>query len=206
MLADEDVKAPNIFERAKEEIEAVTHVGKIHPFGKETHGKRDDINENTPLDDVKAPNVFERVKEEFEALVETVHHKKGSQTHVDERDHSDKEQAKHDKPENGVKAPNLIERAKEEIGAILHHDKSSNHHHKETHGKNNDIDETTPLNEVKAPNVFERAKEEIEAIVGTIHPKIGSNDSGSELKEGGFRHCLGVGLEKVCHPWGSKRD
>lgn len=109
--------------------------------------------------------------------------------------------------ENGVKAPNLIERAKEEIGAIFHHDKSSNHHHKETHGKNNDIDETTPLNEVKAPNVFERAKEEIEAIVGAIHPKIGSNDSGSEPKEeGGFRHCLGMGLEKVCHPWGSKRD
>ncbi|KAK8343424.1 hypothetical protein V6Z11_A07G013500 [Gossypium hirsutum] len=205
-MINEDVKAPNIFERAKEEIEAVIHVGKIHPFGKETHGKRDDINENTPLDDVKAPNVFERVKEEFEALVETVHHKKESQTHVDERGHSDKEQAKHDKPENGVKAPNLIERAKEEIGAIFPHDKSSNYHHKETHGKNNDIDETTPLNEVKAPNVFERAKEEIEAIVGTIHPKIGSNDSGSELKEGGFRHCLGMGLEKVCHPWGSKRD
>lgn len=85
MLADEDVKAPNIFERAKEEIEAVIHVGKTHPFGKETHGKRDDINENTPLDDVKAPNVFERVKEEFEALVETVHHKKESQSRVDER-------------------------------------------------------------------------------------------------------------------------
>ena len=81
MLADEDVKAPNIFERAKEEIEAVIHTGKVHHFHKETHGKRNDIDENTPLDDVKAPNVFERAKEEIEALVETIHNK----THDDKR-------------------------------------------------------------------------------------------------------------------------
>ena len=52
MLADEDVKAPNIFERAKQEIEAVIHTGKVHHFHKETHGNRNDIDENTPLDDV----------------------------------------------------------------------------------------------------------------------------------------------------------
>ncbi|GMI89418.1 hypothetical protein like AT5G57000 [Hibiscus trionum] len=181
--SDEDVKAPNIFERAKEEIEAVIHTA-IH---KEKHK---DIDEFTPLDDVKAPNVFERVKEEIQALVETIHQNKESHTHDHERDLSDKEQSKHEKPENGVKSP------------------ISNHHHKETHGRNDDIDETTPLNEVKAPNVFERAKEEIEAIVGTIQPKIiGSNDSDpSSEEEGGFRHCLGVGLEKVCHPFGNKKD
>ena len=39
---------------------------------KETHGRRIDIDENTPLDEVKAPNVFERVKEEIEALVQTI--------------------------------------------------------------------------------------------------------------------------------------
>ncbi|KAK9026972.1 hypothetical protein V6N11_066823 [Hibiscus sabdariffa] len=190
--ADEDVKAPNIFERAKEEIEAVIHTA-IH---KEKHK---DIDESTPLDDVKAPNVFERVKEEIEALVETIHQKKESHTHDDERDNSDKEQTKHYKPENGVRSP---------LGPVLHHEKSPNHHHKETHGRNDDIDETTPLNEIKAPNVFERAKEEIEAIVGTIHPKnIGLNDSDpSSKEEGGFRHCLGVGLEKVCHPFGNKKD
>ncbi|GMI94893.1 hypothetical protein like AT5G57000 [Hibiscus trionum] len=191
--SDEDVKAPNIFERAKEEIEAVIH--------KETNGKSMDIDETTPLGDVKAPNVFERVKEEFEALVQTIHQNK----HAHQRDHSDKEQSKHDKPENGVKSPSLFERAKEEIGSVLHHEKSSNHHHKGTHGRSDDIDETTPLNEVKAPNVFERAKEEIEAIVGTI----GSNDSDSDpasKEEGGFRHCLGVGLEKVCNPFGDKKD
>ncbi|KAL4302605.1 hypothetical protein GQ457_10G001110 [Hibiscus cannabinus] len=180
--SDEDVKAPNIFERAKEEIEAVIHTA-IH---KEKHK---DIDESTPLDDVKAPNVFERVKEEIEALVETIHQKKESHAHDDERDNSDKEQTKHDKAENGVRSP---------LGSVLHHEKSPNHHHKETHGRNEDIDETTPLNEVKAPNVFERAKEEIEAIVGAIHQKnVGSNDSDPESKEeGGFRHCLGVGLEK----------
>ncbi|XP_038991486.1 uncharacterized protein LOC120114763 [Hibiscus syriacus] len=183
--SDEDVKAPNIFERAKEEIEAVIHTA-IH---KETNGKHKDIDENTPLDDVKAPNVFERVKEEIEALVETIHQKKESHAHDHERDYSDKEQTKHDQPENG-------------------NEKSSNHHHKETHGRNDDIDETTPLNEVKAPNVFERAKEEIEAIIGTIQPNIvGSNDSDpSSRDEGGFRHCLGAGLENVCHPFGNKKD
>ncbi|KAK8535395.1 hypothetical protein V6N12_056914 [Hibiscus sabdariffa] len=175
MLTDKDVKAPNIFERAKEEIEAVIHTAKAKPFHKETNGKSKDIDENTPLDDVKAPNVFERIKEEIEALVETIHQKKEPHTHGDERDHSEKEQPKHDK--SG------------------------------THGKNDDIDETTPLNEVKALNVLEQAKEEIEAIVGTIQPKIiGSNDSDPVSKEeGGFRHCLGVGLEKVCHPFGDKK-
>ena len=78
MLADEDVKAPSMFERAKEEIEAVINTG-------ETHGKRDDSEENTPLNDVKAPNLFERAKEEIEALVETIHHKKESYTHDDQR-------------------------------------------------------------------------------------------------------------------------
>ncbi|KAK8523236.1 hypothetical protein V6N13_113185 [Hibiscus sabdariffa] len=190
--SDEYVKAPNIFERAKEEIEAVIHTA-IH---KEKHK---DIDESTPLDDVKAPNVFERVKEEIEALVETIHQKKESHAHDDERDNYDKEQTKHDKPENGVRSP---------LGSVLHHEKSPNHHHKETHGRNDDIDETTPLNEVKAPNVFERAKEEIEAIVGMIHQKnVGSNVSDpSSKEEGGFRHCLGVGLEKVCHPFGDKKD
>ncbi|XVF48986.1 hypothetical protein PTKIN_Ptkin03bG0232200 [Pterospermum kingtungense] len=187
--------------------EAVNHTRKTHHFHGETHGKRDDIDENTSLDDVKAPNLFQRAKEEIEALVETIHQKKESQTHHDQRDQTANKDSKHEKPENGVKAPNLIERAKEEIEAILHHDKSP-HHHKETHGRSGDIDENTPLNEVKAPNVFERAKEEIEAIVDAIHPKTKSNDSVSSPKEeeGGFRHCIGMGLEKACHPWGSKSD
>lgn len=46
------------------------------PHHHETHGRRNDIDENTSLDEVRAPNVFERVKEEIEALVETIHPKK----------------------------------------------------------------------------------------------------------------------------------
>lgn len=70
----EDVKAPNLFERVKEEIAAVMHTDKIH--SKETHGTCDDIDENTPSNEVRAPNVFERAKEEIEAIVQTIHPKK----------------------------------------------------------------------------------------------------------------------------------
>ncbi|WOK99860.1 hypothetical protein Cni_G08572 [Canna indica] len=98
----EKVKGPNVFERAKEEIEALIET--IHPnkcpehdhherkekkgseesmhkvktHHKETHGTSDDIDANTPVDNVKGPNVFERAKEEIEALVEAIHPKKES--------------------------------------------------------------------------------------------------------------------------------
>ncbi|XP_072967849.1 uncharacterized protein [Typha angustifolia] len=85
----DQVKAPNVFERAKEEIEALVetfHSKKEHNHEKkdeekiherETHGTSDDIDENTPVDKVKGPNMFERAKEEIEALVEAIHPKKG---------------------------------------------------------------------------------------------------------------------------------
>lgn len=76
-----NVKAPNILERAKEEIEAIVHTDKSPRHTKETHGTSDDIDENTPIDEVKGPNVFERVKEEIEALVQTIHPKKESRSH-----------------------------------------------------------------------------------------------------------------------------
>lgn len=79
-MAEENVKAPNLFERAKEEIEAITHAQKSPRHHKETHGMSNDIDENTEIDEVKGPNVFERVKEEIEALVETVHPKKESKS------------------------------------------------------------------------------------------------------------------------------
>ncbi|XP_024022723.1 uncharacterized protein LOC21396651 isoform X2 [Morus notabilis] len=77
----ENAKAPNIIERAKEEIEAITHTQKSPIHHKETHGTSDGIDENTQIDEVKGPNVFERVKEEIEALVETLHPKKDSKSH-----------------------------------------------------------------------------------------------------------------------------
>ncbi|GLT79106.1 hypothetical protein SLA2020_506110 [Shorea laevis] len=211
--SDGGVKGPNIFERAKEDIEAVVHTVKIHHHHhhhKETHGMRQDIDENTPLGDVKAPNVFERAKEEIEALVEAIHQRKESKTH-DKRDQLTKAELHHEKSETEVKVPNLIERTKEEFQAIFHKEKSPpphHHHHKETHGMSNDIDASTPLNEVKAPNVFERAKEEGEAILERIHPnkKESSDYVSSQEEDEGFRHCLGMGLEKVCCPWSVKRD
>ncbi|KAJ1420326.1 putative plant/F1L3-4 protein [Sesbania bispinosa] len=79
-LSENDVKAPNLLERAKEEIEAVFHHNSPHHH-KETHGRSDDIDEGTPVNEIKAPNMFERVKEEIEAVVEAIHPKKESDTH-----------------------------------------------------------------------------------------------------------------------------
>eukprot|EP01018_Ginkgo_biloba_P004056 Gb_19603 [translate_table: standard] len=66
-----DVKAPNLFERAKEEIEAIGHREHHH----ESHGTDERIDEETPVEEVKAPNVFERAKEEIEAIVQHIHEK-----------------------------------------------------------------------------------------------------------------------------------
>ncbi|KAA8534822.1 hypothetical protein F0562_029736 [Nyssa sinensis] len=216
-LSEKDVKAPNVFERAKEEIEAILHTEKSHHHHKETHGLRDDIDENTPIDDVKAPNVFQRAKEEIEALVQTIHPKKESKIHASNLNDgtwdlsvTEREEKSDSHPEKEVKAPNLLKRAKEEIEAIMHKEKSlqqHHHHHKETHGTSDDIDENTPINEVKGPNVFERAKEEIEALVQTIHPKKESDNVVSPPKKGvGSWGCIGRGLEKVCSPRSDKRD
>ncbi|CAG7862672.1 unnamed protein product, partial [Brassica rapa] len=71
---EKTVRAPNVLERVKEEIEAIGH----HPeksrshHHKETHGTSDDIDQNTPVDDVKGPGFFEGVKEEVEAIVNAV--------------------------------------------------------------------------------------------------------------------------------------
>ncbi|KAL2997825.1 hypothetical protein AAZX31_09G062600, partial [Glycine max] len=75
--AETKAKEANIFVKAKEEIKAIIHHDKSqHHHHKETHGRNDDINENTPTDEVKGPNVFERVKEEFEAVFQAIHPKK----------------------------------------------------------------------------------------------------------------------------------
>ncbi|XP_022715171.1 uncharacterized protein LOC111274651 isoform X3 [Durio zibethinus] len=77
-VSDKDVKAPNIIERVKEEIEAIIHTDKSPHHHKETHGRSNDIDEDTSVGDVKGPNVFERVKEEVEAIVGAIHPKKES--------------------------------------------------------------------------------------------------------------------------------
>lgn len=74
--SDSTVKAAKVFERAKDEIEKMLHFNKT----KETHGQRDDIGEDTPLNEVKAPNLLERAVEEYEAFIQTIHSKKESST------------------------------------------------------------------------------------------------------------------------------
>ncbi|KAM7515672.1 hypothetical protein LguiA_005255 [Lonicera macranthoides] len=75
--SEKEPKSPNLIERAKEEIEAIFHKEKSpHRHHKETHGRSDDIDENTPIEEIKGPNVFERAKEEIEAIVEAIHPKK----------------------------------------------------------------------------------------------------------------------------------
>nr|KYP62263.1 hypothetical protein KK1_016790 [Cajanus cajan] len=94
----DDVRAPNVFERAKEEIQALVqvlhhkkndptcdisiihHDKSEHHHHKETHGRNDDINESTPTNEVKGPNVYERVKEEFEAVFQAIHPKNKKET------------------------------------------------------------------------------------------------------------------------------
>ncbi|KAG0490623.1 hypothetical protein HPP92_007486 [Vanilla planifolia] len=80
---ERDVKSPNLFERATEEIEAAMHKEKRHH--KETHGMSDDIDESTPIDKVKGPNVFHRAKEEFEALVDSFNPKKDREHEDDDK-------------------------------------------------------------------------------------------------------------------------
>jgi len=75
-LAETKAKAANIFVKAKEEIKGIIiHHDKSKHHHKETHGRNDDITEDTPTNEVKGPNVFERVKEEFEAVFQAVHPK-----------------------------------------------------------------------------------------------------------------------------------
>ncbi|QCE13526.1 uncharacterized protein LOC114164360 isoform X1 [Vigna unguiculata] len=73
--SDNFLLAANIFVKAKEEIKGMIHHDKSKHHHKETHGRNDDITENTPLDEIKGPNVFERVKEEFEAVFQAIHPK-----------------------------------------------------------------------------------------------------------------------------------
>lgn len=69
-LTVKEIKAPNLFERGKEEIEAIIQTEKKK---RDSYGNGIEINEDTPISQVKAPNMFERAKEEIEALVGTIH-------------------------------------------------------------------------------------------------------------------------------------
>ncbi|WMV60079.1 hypothetical protein MTR67_053464 [Solanum verrucosum] len=175
--SDKDVKAPNVFERVKEEFEAVLHGGRhSHHHHKETHGLRKDIDENTPITDVKAPNVFERAKEEIEALVQAIHPKKEDHSHSSTSEGNNRTnditaELKHNPDSLSENKAKVLTNQNEKVEESTGTQKSPHRHHKETHGRSDDIDDKTPISDVKGPNIFERAKEEIEALFHSIHPK-----------------------------------
>ncbi|CAH2069679.1 unnamed protein product [Thlaspi arvense] len=79
--AEDGKKKPNMMKKAKEEIKSLFQSKEKphrhhHHHHKESHGRSDEIDENTPVDEVKAPSVFERAQEEIEAVIETIHPKK----------------------------------------------------------------------------------------------------------------------------------
>eukprot|EP00250_Pteridium_aquilinum_P034584 c7783_g1_i1 orf=269-727(-) len=89
----EDVRAPNIAQRVREEFEA------IHQTLHEKHDKKQSpqhvtkrsVSEDLNVADVKAPDLFQRVKEEVEAVVGTVHERNEKASHKpSEHDHDDK--------------------------------------------------------------------------------------------------------------------
>ncbi|CAN1286522.1 hypothetical protein LINPERPRIM_LOCUS19334 [Linum perenne] len=123
----DEVKGPNVFQRAKEEIEALVET--IHPKKEKEKEKKHHYHDKETL---RGPNVFQRTKEEIEALVETMHHKKEKEKET----HGTSDDIDETTSINEVKGPNVFQRAKEEIEALvetMHHkkdedNKSSQHH------------------------------------------------------------------------------
>ncbi|KAI6681989.1 hypothetical protein NL676_035870 [Syzygium grande] len=116
-----DVKAPNVFERAKEEIEALVqtiHLKKESP----TREKRDQTLQTesggcgSPSEnDGKGPNFIQKAKQEIEGIM----HFKKSPRHHGKETHGLNEDIDENTPIGEVRAPNVFERAKEEIDAVV---------------------------------------------------------------------------------------
>ncbi|OAY75367.1 uncharacterized protein LOC109722196 [Ananas comosus] len=70
---EKKVEAPNLHDKSKEESEVDIHIVKEKVHKRETHGKSNDVDENTPLNKIKGPNIFQRAKEEIEAIAGTIH-------------------------------------------------------------------------------------------------------------------------------------
>lgn len=122
-----DVKGPNVFERAKEEFEAIVET--IRPRKEDkiqdspSSVQRDDAtftgskheNQSSPADKgVKAPKVLENGKEETEALLHTEKQPKHNKETHGLRDDIDV-----NTPLSDIKGPNVFERVKEEFEALV---------------------------------------------------------------------------------------
>lgn len=115
----EEVKAPNVFERAKEEIEAIVEA--IHPKKESESGletkkepkqdKADSKSENHG----KSPKFIDIAKGKIGTIM---HHDKSPKLH-DKETHGTSDDIHKSTPVDRVKAPNVFRRAKEEIEAIV---------------------------------------------------------------------------------------
>ncbi|EXB38867.1 hypothetical protein L484_027301 [Morus notabilis] len=119
----DDVKAPNLFERAKEEVEALIQT--IHSknesptHGTREKGRKEERNQENPNSgpdcDVRKPNFIEKAKETIEKIM---HHEKSPHHHHKET-HGMSDDIDESTPIDEVKGPSVFERAKEEIEAVF---------------------------------------------------------------------------------------
>ncbi|XP_020221623.1 uncharacterized protein LOC109804242 [Cajanus cajan] len=124
----DDVRAPNVFERAKEEIQALVQV--LH------HKKNDptcDIRDENQMDQsskhkeeapnspsvaemkTKAASILRKAKKEIKSII---HHDK-SEHHHHKETHGRNDDINESTPTNEVKGPNVYERVKEEFEAVF---------------------------------------------------------------------------------------
>ncbi|KAH0937549.1 hypothetical protein HID58_005010 [Brassica napus] len=113
------VKAPNMFERAKEEFDAVIGLIHQHKSSRDESDKMEIKSEKTE-DAKKKRNMIRKAKDEIKSLFHSKekhhchhHHRKdshGSSDDIDENTHVDE-----------VKGPNVFDRAEEEIEAVVIH-------------------------------------------------------------------------------------
>lgn len=151
----DNVKAPNVFERAKEEIEALIQT--IHTKKEsENHEKRDDSVKAEAENGVKPQNLIERAKEEIEAII---HHEKLHHIH-DKETHGRSDDIDESTLIEEVKGPSVFQRAKEEIEALV----ETIHHHKKE--ESSDFVSSSPVRETGFAASIGRGLEKVCSPVG----------------------------------------
>ncbi|CAL0320287.1 unnamed protein product [Lupinus luteus] len=120
----DEVKGPNLFERAKEEFEAIAQVfhHKKEASTHDTSGNQmaeskheEQIPSSLSDKNEKEENIFVRAKKEIKAII---HHDK-SQHHHHKETHGTSDIIDENTPANEVKGPNVLERVKEEFEAVF---------------------------------------------------------------------------------------
>ncbi|KAL1217433.1 hypothetical protein V5N11_004610 [Cardamine amara subsp. amara] len=177
-IDESKVKAPNMFERAKEEFEAV--IGAIHQHkGSRNESNRMEFKSEKPEDGKKKPSMIKKAKDELKSLFQKdkSHRHHHHHHHHHKETHGRSDDINEDTPLDEVKAPNVFERAKEEIEAVI----------ETIHPKKNKTEEGSDSDHSDSP--------------------VRSRDVSPEKERAGFGCYLGKGLEKICSPWGdNKKD